>query len=413
MIQIERHTLRNGLTVIVHTDRSSTLATVNIRYKIGARNENEHRTGFAHLFEHLMFGGSRNVPNFDTLVQLVGGDNNAYTTNDFTNYYITLPAQNIETAFWVESDRLNELAFSEESLNVQRQVVMEEFKQRYLNVPYGDIGHLTRALAYKVHPYRWPTIGLTLDHIANASLDEVRTFFYNNYAPDNAVLCVCGNVDADRIFALAEKWFGSIDRQARRLPVVQEPVQTERRELLVERDVPVNFISLAYHMGGRTSRDYYVCDLITDVLSDGVSSRLTQRGVKIDRTVSEVDASIFGSYDPGMLSFTATLMPGTSFETVEQMFREEIDRIKQGDITDHELQKVKNRHEATKLYRQVNSQTKAADLCAYEILGDANLINTESQIYDSVTRSEMAQTLARICVDTNASALYYQSTQPQ
>lgn len=402
--------MANGLVVLVHTDKSSPLATVNIRYKVGARHENEKRTGFAHLFEHLMFGGSVNVPDFDTPVQMVGGDNNAYTTNDYTNYYITLPANNIETAFWVESDRMLQLDFSEESLNVQRNVVMEEFKQRCLNVPYGDLGHLLRDLSFKVHPYRWPTIGLKLDHIANATLDEVKAFYYDHYAPDNAVLAVCGDVDAQEIFRLADKWFGGINRKARRVVVPSEPQQTERREMRVVRDVPADYITLAYHMGGRSSRDNYVLDLATDILSDGVSSRIVQRMVRDERIVSDVDASIWGSTDPGLLCFSGTLLPGTKFETVERAFYEEIDRMIDGDITDFELQKCKNRTEASKVFSEMSLQAKATALCGYELLGDVNLINTESEIIDSVSRQEISDTMKRVCRKSNESVLYYEAS---
>lgn len=413
MINIARHVLANGLVVLVHTDKSSPLATVNLRYYVGARNESPNRTGFAHLFEHLMFGGSRNIPDFDVPVQLVGGENNAYTTNDYTNYYITLPANNLETAFWVESDRMLELDFSEESLDVQRNVVMEEFKQRCLNVPYGDLGHLQRALVYEKHPYRWPTIGLELNHIAEASLGEVKQFYYDYYAPDNAVLAVCGDVKPEEVFSLAEKWFGGINRKARKPPIEAEPVQTTRRTLCVQRNVPADYISLMYHMGGRTTREYYICDLLTDVLADGVSSRLVQRMVKNDRTMAEVDASIWGSMDPGILTFNGTMLPGVKFADVEQTFREEIDRLKNNDISDYELQKVKNRTEATKTFRELSLQAKAVGLCSCEMAGDANLINTESDIYASISRDELCAAMQRICVSENESVLYYQSSQKQ
>lgn len=411
MIEIERHQLANGMQIIVHRDQSSPLAAFNLLYKVGSRNENEHRTGFAHLFEHLMFGGSRNVPDYDQVTQIIGAENNAFTTNDMTDYHLVVPSANIETVFWLESDRMNELTISDETLEVQRAVVIEEFKQRCLNQPYGDLDHLSRQLAFKVHPYRWPTIGLDIKHIAEASLAEVRNFYYNHYAPSNAILAVAGNVDPQEIFTLAEKWFGSIERRPSIMPIHVEPPQTEQRISEVERDVPADTLSVMYHIGGRMSRDYYVCDIATDLLADGTSSRLVQRLAKRDHMTSDVNAFISGSVDPGLLTLTATLLPDVNIADVEIAFSEELQRLIDGDISDYELRKVKNRNEATNIFGETSILVKAQNLAYYEMLGNASMINHETTIFDSVTRDEISQTLARIVVPENQSILRYRAKQ--
>ena len=411
MIEIERHQLANGMQIIVHRDQSSPLAAFNLLYKVGSRNENEHRTGFAHLFEHLMFGGSRNVPDYDQVTQIIGAENNAFTTNDMTDYHLVVPSANIETVFWLESDRMNELTISDETLEVQRAVVIEEFKQRCLNQPYGDLDHLSRQLAFKVHPYRWPTIGLDIKHIAEASLAEVRNFYYNHYAPSNAILAVAGNVDPQEIFTLAEKWFGPIERRPSIMPIHVEPQQTEQRICEVERDVPADTLSVMYHVGGRMSRDYYVCDIATDLLADGTSSRLVQRLAKRDHMTSDVNAFISGSVDPGLLTLTATLLPDVNIADIETAFSEELQRLIDGDISDYELRKVKNRNEATNIFGETSILVKAQNLAYYEMLGNASMINHETTIFDSVTRDEISQTLARIVVPENQSILRYRAKQ--
>jgi predicted Zn-dependent peptidase len=303
MIQYNRFVLENGLRVLVHEDNSTPLAVVNIMYDAGARDENPEQTGFAHFFEHLMFGGSVNIPDYDEPLQKAGGENNAYTTNDLTNYYCQLPAQNIETAFWLESDRMLSLAFSKKSLEVQRKVVSEEFKEHYINKPYGDVWHKLRELAYKVHPYRWMTIGKELSHIENAKLDDVKQFFFKHYRPVNAILVVTGNVKTDDIKKLAEKWFGSIpagEKYVRNLP--EEPVQTEPRELTVHADVPLDALYKTWHIEGRLDKGYYVTEMITDILSGGGSSRLFQALVKEKQLFSQIDCHHFGSIDKGLVA---------------------------------------------------------------------------------------------------------------
>lgn len=409
MIDICRHVLSNGLKVVVHRDTSSPLAVVNLQYAVGSRNENPNRTGLAHLMEHLMFTGSKNAPDFDDVVQMAGGENNAFTDEDITNYYMTLPACNVETALWIEADRMHALTLSDESIEVQRKVVIEEFNQRCLNQPYGDLAHLKCALAFKEHPYRWPVIGKEVSHIADASREEILDFYNTHYAPDNAVLVVAGNVDPEQIFAMSEKWFCDINRKATRIPIAAEPAQTAQRFLEVERDVPADTVQMMYHMGSRLSRDYYVMDIATDILADGVSSRLENRFLKREAVVSEVNAAISGNFDPGVITLSATLLPGTSLEYMTNALREEANRLASDGATEYELQKVKNRTEAVKVVSEIQLTNKARNIATYETIGDANLINTEFDIYDSVTNDEIKEAMHRIVCESNESLLYYKA----
>ncbi len=408
MIKIERHTLDNGLTVIAHVDKSTPMAALNILYKVGARNEDPQRTGFAHLFEHLMFGGSKNIPSYDNPLQKVGGDNNAFTNNDLTNYYLTLPAENIETGFWLESDRMLELAFSPESLEVQRKVVIEEFKQRYLNQPYGDIPLLARPLAYKVHPYQWPTIGKDISHIKDANLQEVKDFFYSHYAPNNAIVTVAGNIDPQHIFKLAEKWFGPIPRRNISNAIVpMEPIQTERRELSVTRKVPASYIHMMFHMQGRHQPGYQAADLLSDILSNGQSSRLVQSLMKEKQLFSEVNAYISGDNDPGLFTITGSLLPEVTMAQAEKAIWEEIDKTKHTSIENYELQKVKNRIESVMVFSEINFLNKAMNMAQYEMLGNAENINKEADIYRAITADDIRQEANQILTDENCSILYY------
>jgi predicted Zn-dependent peptidase len=410
MIEYQREVLSNGLEVIVHRDSSTAMATFNILYKVGSRNENPERTGFAHLFEHLMFGGSVNISDFDEPLQLVGGDNNAFTTSDLTNYYINVPAQNIETAFWLESDRMLELAFSQESLDVQRKVVIEEFAQRCMNEPYGDISHLVHGLAYKRHSYRWPTIGLKPEHIAEATLEEVKTFFYSHYAPDNAVLVICGNVDPEKMFLLAEKWFGDIEDTPYPIPAITpEPEQREARRKTVERDVPATTITIAFQMGDRLSRDFFLGDITSDLLAGGDSARLYERLIKKKQLFANVNAYISGDVDRGMFVFTGQLHPTTSEAEAEAAFWEEIDDLKSCNITSYELEKVKNKFEANTLFGELNVMNKAMNLGYYEMIGDLPLINREVDIYRSLSAEDVADFSRRTFRSENSSTLIYRA----
>ena len=399
MIKISRHVLANGLRLVHSQDESTQMVALNIVYNVGARDEHPDHTGFAHLFEHLMFGGSVNIPDYDAPLQLAGGENNAWTNNDITNYYLTVPRQNVEIGFWLESDRMLSLDFNERSLEVQRGVVMEEFKQRCLNQPYGDVGHLLRPLAYKEHPYQWPTIGKELSHIANATLDEVKDFFFRFYAPNNAVLAVTGNISFEEAVALTEKWFGTIPRRdvpVRRLP--QEPVQTEERRLTVERNVPLDALFMAFHMCERAHPDYYAFDILSDILSNGRSSRLNQHLVQEKQLFSSIDASISGSIDAGLFHISGKPSAGVSLEEAEAAVREELKILQNEAIAAQELEKVKNKFESTQIFGNINYLNVATNLAWFELNGVAEDMEKEVERYRAVTAGQL-QTVAQTAFD--------------
>ncbi|MDX9942695.1 MAG: pitrilysin family protein [Bacteroidales bacterium] len=411
MVDFDKYVLSNGLRVIVHRDSSTPLAAVNVLYDVGARDEDPQRTGFAHLFEHLMFEGSVHIPDFDTKLQDAGGENNAFTSNDLTNYYDTLPAQNLETAFWLESDRMLELAFSEEKLAVQKNVVIEEFRQSYLNQPYGDVWMLLRPLAYQQHPYMWPTIGKDISHIRDASLEEVKHFFRKFYHPGNAILTVTGNVKADEVFRLTEKWFGDIpggEPYVRSLP--QEPVQTSARRLAVERDVPFDQIFMAFPCYGRGEDEFYAADLLSDILSNGSSSRLVQRLVKGRRMFSEVNAYLTGNLDRGLFIVTGKLHEDTGMKDAEQAFQEELEALRKEKIGERELQKVKNKAEASHVYSEANVLTKAVNLAYYELMGDAGLLNRQPELYSREEADHLQETANEMFKPECLSVLEYHSS---
>lgn len=410
MIPYRKKTLANGLTVVVNRDRSSKLAAVNILYKVGARNENPSRTGFAHLFEHLMFRGTKAVPNFDLPVQMASGDNNAFTNNDYTDFYITLPVGNIETALWLESDRIEGLDITPEKLETEKKVVIEEYRQRYLNQPYGDQTLLLRALAYKVHPYRWAAIGLTPDHIAAATLADVEAFYRAHYHPSNAVLSISADLEEARMLDLAEKWFGYLpDRPSASVPVLQEPPQTGARRQEVVRDVPATTVTVAYPMGSRTSPDFYTADLVSDLLSGGDSSRLYTRLVKQQRLLSSVNAYITGDLDPGLFVFTGQLLPGVTSEQAEAAFRAEIEELQRTPVDDYEIRKVKNKFEANTLFGELNVMNKAMNLGFYEMLGDLDLVNREVDVYRAVTADDVREFCCRTLRPERSSTLIYRA----
>lgn len=396
--------------MLVHEDNTTPLAAVNILYDVGSRDENPNRTGFAHLFEHLMFGGSQHIPDYDGPVQLAGGENNAFTSNDITNYYLTLPSSNLETAFWLESDRMLQLDFSEHSLDVQRNVVIEEFKQRYLNQPYGDIWLLLRPLAYKVHPYLWDTIGKNISHIENASLEDVKTFFYTHYCPDRAILSVAGNVKADNVFSLAEKWFGNIDRKSpykRILP--QEPEQKEKRTLEVKKKVPADAIYMAYHCCSRTDKEFYAVDLLTDILSGGKSSRLYNALVKEKKLFSEINAFTTAEFDKSVVMVTGKVSEGVKLTDAEKAIGGELDKIINRQAEEREVQKVKNKVLANLEFSDIDIANRALNLAYYELTGDANEANLQQERYLSVTAADIQQQAQQIFREQNCSVLYYYS----
>jgi len=410
MIHFEKFVLPNGLRVLVHEDKSTPMAVVNVLYDVGARDEHPEKTGFAHLFEHLMFGGSKNIPVYDEPLQMAGGENNAYTTNDLTNYYCQLPAENIETAFWLESDRMLSLAFSKKSLDVQRKVVSEEFKEHYINKPYGDVWHKFRELIYTTHPYKWMTIGKELKHVEDAELQDVKDFFFKHYTPSNAILVVAGNVELDNIKALAEKWFGDIPagtRYDRSLPA--EPRQTAPRKLEVRANVPLDALFKAWHIYPRTDPRYYVSDLITDILSGGGSSRLYQSLVKEKQLFSNIDCYHFGSTDAGIITIEGKLVKGVDIKTADAAVNEELKKLLDTGITESELEKVKNKTESAMAFEDMSVMSRAASIAMYELLGDANLINTELARYQSVTAAQILQEARIIFDENNCSTMYYLS----
>lgn len=408
MLSFNKFTLPNGLRVIYHEDRSTPLVCMNILYDVGARDEDANRTGFAHLFEHLMFGGSINIPSYDEPLQRVGGENNAFTSNDITNYYLTLPTANLETAFWLESDRMLSLAFSEKSFEVQRNVVIEEFKQRYLNQPYGDIWLLMRPLVYKVHPYLWDTIGKDISHIAEAKMEDVKAFFKKFYCPNNAIMALSGNASLEEVKRLSEKWFAPIPKgpdNQRNLPA--EPQQKEFRSLTVEREVPFNALYQTYRMCSRKDREFYAVDLLSDILSDGSSSRLYNELVKNKKMFSELSAYADDSMDKGMFVISGKLLNGIKMEDAENAIAEELDKLKEELVQEKELQKVQNKVEATLEFSEMNIMNKALNFAIAELFGDAGQVNKEAEKYLAVTTEQIRQQAKQIFRKENCSTVYY------
>jgi predicted Zn-dependent peptidase len=386
------------------------MAVLNVLYDVGARDEDPEKTGFAHLFEHLMFGGSVHISDYETPLQLAGGENNAFTTEDLTNYYEQLPAENIETAFWLESDRMLSLAFSEKSLEVQRKVVCEEFKEHYINKPYGDAGFKMRELAFRVHPYRWMTIGKELSHIEQASLTDVKEFFHKHYCPANAILVIAGNIKTAPMLSLAEKWFGSIpagQKYIRRLP--QEPLQTEARTREVRADVPLDAIYKCYHMAPRLEDGYYHAEMITEILGGGSSSRLHQHLVKEQQLFSHIECHQTGSMDAGLVVIEGRLIKGVDMMAADRAIEAELDRMMTVAIGEKELTKVKNKTESAIQFEDMALMNRATSLAIYELLGDANLMNTELARYQDVTSAQLLETARRIFDKANSSTLYYYS----
>ena len=411
MINFIRFNLENGLRVIVHEDRSTPLVAMNLLYDVGSKDEDPAMTGLAHMFEHLMYCGSANIPEYDLPLQLAGGENNAFTNNDITNYYLTIPSENIETGFWLESDRMLAPDFSQNKLDIQKSVVIEEFKQRYLNQPYGDVMLLLRPLAYKVHPYRWPTIGMEISHLENVSLDDVRNFFSFRYTPGNAILTLAGNINADKAYELAVKWFGPIPIRVsaeRKLPA--EPVQTEERSLTVERSVPADALYKAWHMGSRTSDDFYSLDLLTDLLAGGESGRLYNKLVREKNLFSEINAYITSDIDPGLVILSGKLMKGTDILKAERAVNEVIEELKDTTLTVRELEKVKNKFESSTVLSNTSILNKAMNLSVYELLGDIHLVNREVEKFRSVTRKMVRDTAVRYLNPDNCTTLFYLST---
>jgi zinc protease len=408
MIGYSRTILKNGLKVIIHEDDSTPMAVVNLLYDVGSSDEDPLRTGSAHLLEHLMFGGSVNIPSYDTEVRKAGGENNAFTSNDITNYYIQLPAANLETGLWLESDRMLDLRFSQKGFDIQKNVVIEEFKQRYLNQPYGDMWMLLRPLAYTIHPYKWPTIGSDISHIENITLEEIKQFFYEHYCPSNAILCITGKVSAENCFRLAEKWFGHIGKRkkkSRELP--EEPRQGQPRKMDVSRDVPSHEIILAYNMCGRKSPQYYTHDLISDLLAGGKSSRFYRQLVMKKKLFSSINAYITGDRDPGLFIIKGRPANCIDIEVAHKALLDEIRHFTDVPPGEEELNKVRNKLEATRLYTHSDILHKAMDLAYHELMGDAGNINSEMDKYREISRTGIRKTAGALFAPENSSTLYY------
>ncbi len=410
MIEIHKYTLPNGLRVLHHYDDSTQMVVLNTLYDVGARDEHPEQTGFAHLFEHLMFGGSLHIPDYDTPLQEAGGENNAWTSNDITNYYTLVPKHNVERAFWLESDRMLQLQFSPESLAVQKQVVTEEFKQRNLNQPYGDVYMLLRPLAYQHHPYSWATIGKEIAHIEGATMEQVKAFFYSHYAPNNAILAIAGNIAYDEAIALAEKWYGDIPtREIAPRTYAPEPKQTAPRHLEVERDVPASMLVKAYHMCSRTDVHYHRYDLLSDLLSNGNSSRLYRQLVMEQQQFSEVNAYLTGSVEAGLLIVTGKPMPDITLEEADLAIQAVLQQLVDSPVPQEELDKVVNKVESTLLFNNMGYQELAANLAYHELIGDANDINSEVDRYRIISPLDIQQTAIIAFDKNNCSTLYYRA----
>jgi zinc protease len=411
MISFSSFTLENGLRVFVHEDPSVQIAVMNILYDVGSRDEHPTKTGFAHLFEHLMFGGSINIPSYDEPLQRVGGENNAFTNTDITNYYLTLPAANLETGFWLESDRMLSLSFDPNSLEVQRKVVIEEFKQRYLNQPYGDVWLKLRPLTYREHPYQWATIGKEVSHIENATLEDVRQFFFQHYVPNNAILVVAGNVKHDEVKKLSEKWFAPIAKgklKERQLPI--EPKQKGKRHLDIEANVPANALYKAWHMGGRFENDFYAADLLSDVLSRGHSSRMYKELVHENEIFTSISSFTMGTVDPGLLVASGRLKPGITLVQAEEELDKVVQQVLADGVKEEELEKVKNQAEATLEFGEVEVMNRAMNLAFAALSGNPDLVNEEAKHIQSVQTSDIYEAAHEILREDNSSVMYYQST---
>lgn len=411
MIQFSKYTLDNGLRVIIHEDDSTPMVAINLLYDVGSKDETPDKTGFAHLFEHLMFGGSANVPNFDEPIQMAGGENNAFTNSDVTNFYNTLPAENLEIGLWLESDRMFQLNFSEKSLDVQRKVVVEEFKETCLNQPYGDVWHHLSDLAFKVHPYQWPTIGKVPKHVEDATLEDVKDFFYKFYRPNNAILIIAGNVKKEEAMVKVKKWFGDIpsgEKYQRSLP--QEPPQQSIAERVhVSENVPIDAIYLAFHSCARGHKDFHTVDLLSDILGNGPSSRLYRRLLKEQGLFSSIDCYISGSIEPGLFIVEGKPSDGVSMEAAEAAIWKELALLKKELVPAKELQKLKNKSESTLTFSEVNILNKAINLAFFELLGDANLINGEAERYQQVTQEDLHRVANEILQENNCSRLIYKA----
>jgi len=408
MIVFERFTTSNGLKVLIHEDRSTPLVAFNLLYDVGSKDESPEITGLAHLFEHLMFSGTKRIPDFDKPLQIAGGENNAFTNTDITNYYITLPKENIETAFWLESDRMEEINLSDRNIDIQKQVVTEEFKQRYQNQPYGDASLILRKLAFEKHPYRWPTIGADISHVQNAEKKIITDFYYSHYAPNNAILCISGNITANKARNLIEKWFCGIEtRQIKQRNLPVEPVQTEKREIIVNKEVPASALYKAWHGASRHHNDFQKLDMITDLLAGGTSGYLQNKLVREQKLFSTANIYVTAEIEPGLIIFSGKMLPGVDPIKADNAVSDVISNIASGRIKDNDIEKVKNKYESATILDHTNVLNKAMSLCLYELLGDAGLVNKEVEKYRSINKSEVISAVTQYLDDKNCSTLFY------
>lgn len=410
MIKINTHTLANGLQIVHNYDATTKMVALNILYDVGSRDEQIGKTGLAHYLEHLMFGGSANAPDFDTQLQRAGGENNAWTSSDYTNYYDIMPAHNIETAFWLESDRMQSLSLTAKSIETQRQVVIEEFKQRYLNTPYGDIWHIIKETAYQKHPYNWQVIGKSINDIENLTKEEISAFWHKYYTPSNAILSVSGNIEFEKVVSLSEKWFGTIPsggKPIRNIPT--EPTQTAQRIVSVNRNVPQNMIVMTYHTTDRMHPDYYTTDLISDILSNGNSSRF-YRNILMNsnrKIFTSIDASISGSIDAGLFIIQGKLHERVTFTQAIESINNELTKLITEPLPTIEIEKWINKIESRELFTNLNYSEKASNIGYCQLLGNAQIINTQIAEYRKITERDIKKVAKEIFRPENCNIIQY------
>lgn len=405
---IGRHTFGNGLRLVHHYDATTRMVALNLLYDVGSRDEQPHLTGLAHLMEHLMFTGTEQAEHFDNELQRAGGESNAWTSVDLTNYYEVLPAHNIETALWLESDRIANLALTPESIRLQQSVVVEEFKQRYINQPYGDVLHLICGQAFHAHPYQWPTIGITPSHIENADEQQIKDFFTSHYSVDNLIVCISGHIELAEAVDLVGKWFGHIKpRKIAARNITQEPAQTEPRLMRHTANVPSNFIFKAYHTCARGDNRFQATDLLSDILANGNSSRLYRNVLVKSGKFSEIDASVTATLDPGLLLVRARLVDGIDFEEADSLLNNEMQKIINGDVRDEEVVKYTNKYLSGFLFENVGYAEKALTLCRYELMGDARLMESEIDRYRKLRANDIIDVAREVLKPSNCSTIYY------
>ena len=407
MIQYKQKTLPNGLKIIINEDNMTELVAVNMLYKVGSKDEKPNHTGFAHLFEHLMFSGSKNFPEFDTLINDLGGESNAFTTCDITNFYISVPSLYLETILRIEADRMRNLLIDKKHLDIQKKVVIEEFKQRYLNQPYGDVYKLMRELSYKVHPYSWQTIGKDISHIKNADLEAVKDFYNTYYQPNNAILALSGNIKSEQAFSLVEKIFSFDSTATKTISYKQEPLQIENRFLEVKRNVPASIVFITFPMCKRVDEDFYIFDLISDILSNGKSSRLYKYFVMEKKIFTGIDAVVSGDDDNGLFMIIAKLTDGITAEQAEKEIFLAVKQFCDNPPTDREFQKVKNKYITNITLNNIKILDKAMNLAYYEHLNILDRINTEQNRYETIKIEDMVCLAKKTFFERKHNTLYY------